>query len=75
MNEYVATYKCRLCGESFTDSLISEEEAEKCLMMFEKGKMHYPSCSGRNDVYKNKGHYNCEDGSIGFSDFQGFKKV
>ena len=38
MNEYVAVYKCRLCGEIFTDSLVLGEEAVKCLTMFEKGK-------------------------------------
>lgn len=75
MSEYVAVYKCRLCGEVHTDSLISEDEAEKCLRMFERGKMRYPSRSGRNDVYKYKGHYYCKDGSLGVADFQGFKKA
>ena len=75
MNEYVAVYKCRLCGEIFTDSLVLGEEAVKCLTMFDKGKTHYRSCSGRNDVYKCKGHYCCKDDSIGLSDFQGFKKM
>ena len=75
MAEYVAMYKCRLCGKTFSDSLISEEEAEKCLMAFEKGKTYYLSHSGRNNVSKHKGHYDCEGGSFGWSDFQGFKKV
>ena len=75
MAEYVAVYKCRSCGRTHTDSLISEKEAEKCLMMFEKGKMHYSSRSGRNDIYKHKGHYYCPDGSLGIADFQGFRKV
>ena len=75
MSEYVAVYKCRLCGETFTDSLISEEESEVCLMAFEKGKAHYPSRSGRNNIYKHKGHYHCKDGSLGLADFQGFKKT
>ena len=75
MAEYVAVYKCRLCGETQTDSLISEHEAKKCLKAFERGKMRYSSCSGRNDIYKYKGHYYCNDGSLGVADFQGFKKV
>lgn len=72
---YQAVYKCRLCGETHADSLVSEDEAEKCMEMFERGKTRYKSCSGRNDVYKYKGHYYCKDGSLGFADFQGFKKV
>lgn len=75
MNEYVAVYKCRLCGETFTDSLISGKEAVKCMDMFEKGKTNYRPHSTRNDVYKCKGHYCCKDDSIGLSDFQGFRKV
>lgn len=75
MGEYVAVYKCRLCGEVFTDSLISEDESEKCLMMFEKGKPYYLSRSGRNNVSKHKGHYQCSGGLLGFADFQGFRKV
>ena len=72
---YQAVYKCRLCGATHADSLISEDEAEKCLKMFERGKMRYKSDSRRNDVYKYKGHYYCKDGSLGIADFQGFKKV
>lgn len=75
MSEYVCVYKCRLCGEVFTDSLISEDEAKKCLMMFETGKTYYPSRSGRNNVSKHKGHYWCSSDSLGIADFQGFKKV
>lgn len=74
MSKYVAVYKCRLCGEIFYDSLISEE-AEKCLMAFEKGKSYYLSHSGRNNVSRYKGHYYCKDGSLGVADFQGFRKV
>lgn len=72
---YKAVYKCRLCGEMHFDSLISENEAEKCLRAFERGKMRYKSNSGRNDIYKYKGHYYCNDGSLGIADFQGFKKT
>lgn len=37
--------------------------------------MRYFSHSGRNDIYKYKGHYYCNDGSFGFADFQGFRKI
>lgn len=75
MAEYQAIYKCRLCGEEFTDSLISQEEIEKCLLVFEKGKTIYRSRSGRIDIYLRKGHYSCKNGSYGLADFQGFRKV
>ncbi len=74
MEKYQAIYKCRLCGGIFYDSLISEEEADKCLAAFERGKRMYRSRSGRNDVYLHKGHYFCKCG-YGMADFQGFKKV
>lgn len=74
MSEYRAIYKCRLCGEEYADSLISEYEAEKCFEKFEKGKSIYRSISGRNDIPKVKVHI-CKDDSFGFSDFIGMRKV
>lgn len=74
MSEYRAIYKCRMCGEEYSDSLISEYESEKCFEKFEKGKSIYHSISGRNDIPKVKVHI-CKDDSLGFSDFIGFRKV
>lgn len=74
MIEYRAIYKCRLCGEEYADSLISEYEAEKCFEKFEKGKSIYRSISGRNDIPKVKVHI-CKDDSLGFADFIGMRKV
>lgn len=77
MSEYRAIYKCRLCGEEYADSLISEHEAEKCFEKFEKGKSIYRSISGRNDIPKVKVHIcnDGKDGSFGLSDFIGMRKV
>lgn len=74
MIEYRAIYKCRMCGAEYADSLISEYEAEKCFEKFEKGKSIYRSISGRNDIPKVKVHI-CKDGSLGFADFIGMRKV
>lgn len=73
MPEYQAIYKCRLCGEIFTDSLISEEE-DKCMEKLETGKPIYRSISGRNDISMFKPHL-CKNGDNGMADFQGFRKV
>ena len=74
MSEYVAIYRCRLCGKTYPDSLVEEKEVEKCLWMFQKGKPYYTSLSGRNNVSM-IGVHNCGDYRIGISDFCGFKPV
>lgn len=74
MTEYQAIYKCRLCGEEFCDSIIDEKEVDKCSNTFWRGMYIYRSISGRNDIPKEKFHF-CKDGSHGFSDFCGFRKV
>lgn len=74
MPEYRAIYKCRLCGEVIPYSLISEKEVDRCVAAFEKGKYRYNSVSGRNDIPRDVFHY-CKDGSCGFADFLGFRKV
>lgn len=74
MIEYRAIYKCRMCGEIIPYSLISEKETDKCAVVFGKGKYKYNSISGRNDIQKEIFHF-CKDGSLGFADFIGFRKV
>lgn len=74
MPEYRAIYKCRLCGEVIPYSLISEREVDRCGVAFGKGKYRYNSISGRNDIQREIFHP-CKDGSYGFADFCGFKKV
>lgn len=74
MSEYRAIYKCRMCGEEYADSLISEYEAEKCFEKLEKGRSVYHSISGRNDIPKVKVHI-CNDDFLGLSDFIGMRKV
>lgn len=74
MTEYRAIYKCRLCGEEFSDSLMDEKEVDKCSKVFWEGKYRYRSVSRRNDIPKEKFHF-CKDDSIGLADFLGFRKV
>ena len=63
---YQAIYKCRLCGEKFGDCMTGEEIAEMANVAL--------SVVGERNIYKHTTH-SCKDGSYGFADFQGFKKV
>lgn len=66
---YKAVYKCRLCEETFSCGKIHKEnEAIKKIAKFSITIPLFPHDKG------NTAH-GCKDGSIGFSDFQGFKKV
>ena len=73
MSEYKAIYKCRLCGEEFEDFTTGEELAQAINMALAVcGNTNHVKCA--RNLYKNTMHY-CKDGSFGFADFQGFKKV
>lgn len=73
MIEYQAIYKCRLCGEEFEDYRTSERNARiiTCMLGIEQSYKH--------DELNLLGHRHichfCDDGSYGFSDFIGYKKV
>lgn len=72
---YQAVYKCRLCGEKFSDEHYVEDEIAAMAITFglsakESSKIESFPCSfGRHII-----HY-CQDGSFGLSDFQGFKRM
>lgn len=65
-----SVYKCRLCGESFEKGKVSEEVAY--LWMCGLTINEYVD-RGRKTFCRTDTHM-CKDGSIGFTDFQGFKK-
>lgn len=72
--EYRATYKCRLCGETFQNDAIMKEAVAQ-VTTFELatvGNTQNIKCNG--NFHKHAIHY-CNDGSFGFADFQGFKKI
>lgn len=72
---YQAVYKCRLCSEKFSDEHYTEDEnvaaAVAVALSVNENSQHvrFPYT-----FHKYRMHY-CKDGSYGFSDFQGFKKV
>lgn len=72
---YQAIYKCRLCGEKFFDEKIKSEKTEDFSITNILAQMEQTVLiekPNRADLHR---LHNCKDGSCGFSDFQGFKKV
>lgn len=73
MELFHAIYKCRLCGESFTDVSTGDEELATCsvfaLMSHDK---YYPKGCGLG-IHRYLPHH-CSDGSWALADFQGYKK-
>ena len=71
---YVATYKCRLCGETYIGAETGNEKiAETGVITLSASPQYYPYGSGIG-VYRHDIHH-CANGSIGFGDFCGFKKI
>lgn len=66
-----AIYKCRLCGELFG---LTTEAADKAKYIT-AGLTHSESNGIWPHLYKRNEAHNCQDGSFGFGDFQGFKKA
>lgn len=73
MSEYRAIYKCRLCGQEFGDAITNKANAEiiTCMLGFEPNYKH-DKLNLRG--YRHICHF-CDDGSYGFADFIGFRKV
>lgn len=71
---YQAIYKCRLCREIIEDKILRQPDGANRIMrnmVFENDKLLR---SEPHPINKCDCHY-CKDGSLGFVDFQGFKKV
>lgn len=68
MSEYKAIYKCRMCGEEYKSHHIFECIGEansymrKMCIQLERYNLPFE-------------HHVCKDGSLGFSDFIGIRKV
>lgn len=72
---YQAVYKCRLCGEEFFDKKIKSIKIEDFSITNILAQMEQTVLiekPNRADLHR---LHNCKDGSCGFADFQGFKKV
>lgn len=73
MTLFDATYKCRLCGETFVDSSTGDENlvTDAIFELWTKDS-YFPKGCGIG-VHRCVAHH-CPDGSWGMADFQGFKK-
>lgn len=72
---YQAVYKCRLCGETFFDKKIKARKIEDFSITNILAQMEQTVLiekPNRADLHR---FHNCQDGSCGFADFHGFKKV
>lgn len=69
---YQAVYKCRLCGEEFSEDTNLIED--KIIGIdFERKILIDTNMETHNLLIRN--HHECADGSLGIVDFQGFKKA
>ena len=74
MTEYRAIYKCRLCGEEFERGAIpSVDAAIENMVNITYGYMTDKYSKGMQ--VKERFMHSCKDGSLGLSDFLGFKEV
>lgn len=73
MSEYRAIYKCRLCGEEFEDARMGRDIAYRGAVVLIV-KEHFKPEGCAIGVHKYNTHV-CDDGSYGFADFIGFRKV
>lgn len=72
--EYEAIYKCRLCGEEFCDNAAVEENLAEAISMSLVVNGHTQHVKCQRNLYRHAVHY-CKDGSVGFADFQGFRRL
>ena len=74
MPEYRSVYKCRLCGESFEGCGVNHELlAKEAVTAVIFNEDTYGTLKGEC-LSKHETHF-CKDGSFGFADFQGLKKM
>lgn len=75
MAEYVAVYKCRLCGALFGKKG-NEMEEDKAIHIMNRLISEENAQLGNQPYWGHRyDNHVCKDGSFGFCDFQGFKEV
>lgn len=73
MSEYRSIYRCRLCGEEFEEGETGDIIAMTCTVALTVNDSTKHVRCERN-LHRYMPHH-CKDGSYGFADFCGFKKV
>lgn len=74
MSEYRAIYKCRLCGKNFDDGTVNKQQLASNGTVAIAVNGNADNAMKESALFRYSVHC-CDDGSFGFSDFQGFKKV
>lgn len=74
MPEYRAIYKCRMCGEEYSDAATGEMVA-MALTVALTVKDSTENVRYNGNHLCRHGFHACKDGSFGFSDFIGMRKV
>lgn len=69
---YHAIYKCRLCGEEFSEGNTGEEIARDTTILL---AMRNSTAGALSSTTFTRTKHNCKDGSFGLADFLGFRKV
>lgn len=72
---YQTVYKCRLCGEVFCDKKNKARRIEDFMITNMLAQMEQTVLLEKKNHTDLHEFHNCEDGSCGFADFQGFKKA
>lgn len=73
MKEFIATYKCKLCGASFEAGRTGPVAAQTVLIAFEIGDPSImKNVMGARYMHPTCTHC-CSDGSFGLAEFLGFK--
>ncbi len=69
MNRYRALFRCRLCGETFSDTETGNREvALKAALFASMGRTSEPQAPALHEIHT------CKNESIGIADFLGFKE-
>ena len=73
MTEYRAIYKCRLCGGEFAQGITTSEDVilQNMINLVTKCGIKQNIGVPVTETYM----HNCKDGSYGFADFIGFRKM
>lgn len=66
-----AIYKCRLCGERYTEFHAGRKTAFDFTYAFTESNVYLTESQVK---VRAASVHKCKDGSIGFADFQGFKE-
>jgi hypothetical protein len=73
VKEFIATYKCKLCGKSFEAGRTGSGPAQSILIAFEIGDPSLlKNIMGASYMHPTCTHF-CSDESFGLAEFLGFK--